>query len=145
MRRTLFHGAASYVGQILSGAETLIGSRAAMTAAWACVIAVTWLSLAPQHLELRTSLPGGFEHALAYFGTAALLRIGYPNVGRLRIALCLAIYAAVLESLQTIVPGRHGAVLDAAISGFGALIGDTIAAAWIRWRARVVGFEPTCN
>jgi VanZ family protein len=138
MRRTLFHGAASYVGQILSSAETLIGSRAVMTAAWACVAAITWLSLAPQHLEFRTALPGGLEHALAYFGTAALLRIGYPSVGRLRIALCLTIYGAVLESLQTIVPGRHGAVLDAAISGFGALVGDTIATAWVRWSARVV-------
>src|SRR5215204_742451 len=46
--------------------------------AWLCVALIALLSLIPQQMEARTGLPGSIEHAIAYAGTAALLRLGYP-------------------------------------------------------------------
>src|SRR5215213_8984556 len=52
---------------------------AARVSAWTCVAAIAYLSLVPHSMEIRTPLPGGVEHAIAYAGTAVVLKLGYPR------------------------------------------------------------------
>src|SRR5215216_2664818 len=43
---------------------------AARVSAWICVAAIAYLSLVPHSMEIRTPMPAGLEHAIAYAGTA---------------------------------------------------------------------------
>jgi len=92
---------------------------------WGCVGLIAVLSLLPGHEMVRTSLGGHIEHAVAYAGTAALLRLGYPARGK-RIAFGLVLYAGLLELLQNFSPGRHPAVPDWLASSTGALVGIAV-------------------
>jgi hypothetical protein len=47
--------------------------------AWACVVALAFLSLLPADEMVRTSLGGHVEHAIAYGGTALLPGLGYSD------------------------------------------------------------------
>jgi hypothetical protein len=108
----------------------------ARVGAWICVAAIAYLSLVPHSMEIRTTLPGGVEHAIAYAGTAALLKLGYSRQPLWVIASALFAYSGVLEVLQTFVHGRHSEVVGALWSGGGALVGAFAAEAILsRWRA----------
>jgi VanZ family protein len=76
---------------------------------------------------VRTSVGGHIEHAVAYAGTALLLGLAYPGLSR--IAVALVTYAAVLEVLQNLVPGRHPGLLDWMASSAGVLVGVAAAGA----------------
>jgi len=91
--------------------------------AWGCVILIAVLSLLPAQEMVRTNLGGHIEHATAYAGTAALLRLGYPAWRWQRMAATLPTYGGLLEILQNFSPGRHPAVLDWVSSSTGALLG----------------------
>ena len=95
--------------------------------AWLCVALIALLSLIPPQMEVRTGLPGGIEHAIAYAGTAALLRLGYPLWPLWVIAGALFAYSGLLEALQTFVPGRHPGIDGALASGAGAVLGAALA------------------
>ena len=86
---------------------------AARVSAWICVAATAYLSLVPHSMEIRTPLPGGVEHAIAYAGTAVLLKLGYPHKALFVIASALFAYSGVLAVLQTFVGGRHSGVIGA--------------------------------
>jgi VanZ family protein len=105
------------------------------TAAWVCVAAVAYLSLVPPGMEVRTPIPAGVEHALAYAGTAGLMTLGYSRRSLWLITGALFAYSGVLEGLQAFVPGRHPEVAGALWSGAGALLG-AYAAAHLRQRDR---------
>jgi VanZ family protein len=107
---------------------------AARVSAWICVAAIAYLSLVPHSMEIRTPLPGGVEHAIAYAGTAALLKLGYPQQALWLIASALFAYSGVLEVLQTFVHGRHSVVAGALWSGGGALVGAFAAEAVLSLR-----------
>jgi hypothetical protein len=102
---------------------------AARTSAWLCVAAIAYLSLVPHTMEFRTPLSGGMEHAIAYAGSAALLKLGYPRQALWLIASALFAYSGILEVFQAFVPGRHSEVVGALWSGGGALVGACAAAA----------------
>jgi VanZ family protein len=76
---------------------------------------------------VRTGWDGHIEHAVAYAGTALLLRFGYPKYKFVLIVATLAVYAAALECLQNFSPGRHPAFEDWLASSGGALVGSTAA------------------
>jgi VanZ family protein len=93
---------------------------------WVCVVLLAVLSLMPleEIEEVRTDLPGQVEHIIAYAGSAAIAVAGYglsrratPIIGAYRV------YAATLEYLQHFSPGRNPALVDFAVSAFGALCG----------------------
>ena len=48
-------------------------------AAWLSVVAIAYLSLIPHTMEVRTVLPPGVEHAIAYAGCATLMTFAYPK------------------------------------------------------------------
>ena len=92
-------------------------------AAWLSVVVIAYLSLIPHSMEVRTPLPPGIEHAVAYAGSAALLTLAYPTRTAWMIAAWLFAYSGVLELLQSLSPGRHPGLAGALWSGAGAALG----------------------
>lgn len=100
---------------------------------WICVVLLAVLSLLPARDLVRTGLPGGLEHFIAYAGSAAIAMIGY---GRRRggawVIAGFWIYAGILEYLQNFSPGRDAAMADVAVSALGALCGGIAAGLLLR-------------
>ncbi len=78
-------------------------------------------------MEVRTSLPGWIEHAIAYAGAAGLLSLGYPLWSWHLVAAALFGYSGALEVLQGLAPGRHPGIDGAIASGAGAGVGAVLA------------------
>src|SRR5215210_3795746 len=93
---------------------------------WLSVAVIAYLSLVPHEMEVRTSLPGWIEHAIAYAGAAGLLSLGYPFWSWQLIAAALFGYSGALEALQGFVPGRHPGIEGAIVSGAGAAVGAVL-------------------
>ena len=69
-------------------------------------------------------MPGQVEHLVAYAGSAMVAVAGYQQTqGAFRIIGLFCIYAATLELLQHLSPGRHPSIGDFAASALGALAG----------------------
>lgn len=91
--------------------------------AWGCVAVLAILSLLPADEMVRTGVSGYVEHAMAYAGTALLLRLGHPEHKPWPTAAALVIYAGLLEYLQHYSPGRTPAVEGWLASSIGVPIG----------------------
>jgi VanZ family protein len=89
-----------------------------------CVVAIIVLSLLPGNERPHTGSPGQLEHAIAYFGTAAFLALGF-RATRDRVATIsfLIGLAAVMELIQRLIPGRHSQFIDWFASSLGAGLG----------------------
>jgi VanZ family protein len=104
-----------------SEARLLRSSRAVGSA---CVVLLIVLSVLPGDERPHTGSPGQLEHAVAYFGTAVFLAMGYPTVtGRAAVIGRLRGVAAALEMIQLLIPGRHSQFIDWFASSFGAGFG----------------------
>ena len=91
---------------------------------WCCVVLLAVLSLLPAQDMVRSGMPGQVEHLIAYSGSAIVATAGYQqSQGAFRIIGLLCIYAAILEVLQHLSPGRHPSIGDFAASALGALAG----------------------
>jgi VanZ family protein len=104
---------------------------------WCCIVLLAVLSLVPAEEMLQTGFPGGFEHFVAYFGSAAIAMAAY---GRSRGSIQIIVggfwvYAALLEYLQRFSPGRNSTIEDFLVSALAALCGGL--AVTLFWR-RVV-------
>ena len=99
--------------------------------AWLAIVLLAYLSLVPHEMEVRTGLPGHYEHAIAYGLTAAIFALAFP--GRLRWAIVVGLftYSFVLEFLQLLVPGRTYSPLEPLVSGAGAAIGMLLVRAFL--------------
>jgi VanZ family protein len=110
-------------------------SLALRRAAWFCVSLLTYLSLIPQDLEMRTPAPPGVEHAFAYGVTAALLILAYPVQPVWLIIGSLAAYSGLLELLQALSPGRNPGLDGMLWSSAGAISGGLfVTLFWSRMR-----------
>jgi VanZ family protein len=108
-------------------------------AGWLCLVLVVVLSLLP-HKPRSGIANGQAEHVLAYFGTAALLAWRYRTPrSRLAIGLALGALAALLETAQLMLPGRHAQIIDFAASAAGAAAGVVGALVAGRFRRRPTG------
>jgi hypothetical protein len=99
-------------------------THAFRVAGWACVVVLAYLSLVLHDMEVRTTLPPGVEHLVAYAGTSGLLALGRRHTARIIVGLVL--YSAALELLQSFSPGQHPGLEGTLWSGMGALVGTTI-------------------
>jgi hypothetical protein len=88
-------------------------------ATWLCVALLIVLSLVPGTDRPQTGLPGGWEHFVAYAGTAMIAMLTYRRASLL---------SSMLEVLQNFVPGRAPAVMDAVFSTAGGALGAGVAA-----------------
>src|SRR5215469_5696018 len=86
---------------------------------WCSVVLLAVLSLVPAQDMVRTGMPGGVEHFVAYAGSASITVAGYGRQAAVRIIGLFWIYAGVLEYLQHFSPGRHPSIADFAASGGG--------------------------
>jgi VanZ family protein len=96
-------------------------------AAWGCVALIAVLSLLPAEEMVRTGVSGRVEHVVAYAGTALLAGLGYRDRGLVRVAAALVAYAAAMELLQDLSPGRRPAVGDWLAGSAGVLLGIWVA------------------
>jgi VanZ family protein len=88
---------------------------------FACIVVLIVLSLLPGNERPHTGSPGQFEHAVAYFGTAAFLALGFrKTTDRVTTILLLIGLAAVLEVIQLAIPGRNSQMIDWLASSLGA-------------------------
>lgn len=90
--------------------------------AWLCVLLIAYLSLIPHEMEIRTPVPPGVEHAIAYAGTAGLLVRAYPAQPVWLIIGSLSAYSGLMELLQTFSPGRHPGLDGMLWSSAGAIV-----------------------
>ena len=89
-----------------------------------CVLTIIVLSLVPGVDRPHTGLPGEAEHFIAYYLTGTVVALGFwSRASRIMIALGLTLLAGSMEILQMWVPGRHPAIVDAAASSMGGLLG----------------------
>jgi VanZ family protein len=96
--------------------------------AWFCVFLISYLSLIPEDLEMRTPAPPGVEHAFAYGVTAGLLVLAYPVQPVWLIIAALSAYSGLMELLQTFSPGRHPGPDGVLWSSAGTIIGGVLVA-----------------
>jgi hypothetical protein len=107
----------------------VLGHWTVQVAAVCSIVLVGILSLMPKvaRTSLETGFPGYLEHGAAYLFTGALVQLAFPRANWWVILLGLVGYAALLEALQTFIPGREPKLIDFAFSGAGGVLG-TIAA-----------------
>jgi VanZ family protein len=101
---------------------------------WACIAAITVLSLSAASLRPVTDLPHNMEHAAIFALTGLAVGLGYPNRGALNMA-ALVIFAGAIEIAQLFAPGRHARVIDFVVDAFAACLGVALAAAITKLRA----------
>jgi VanZ family protein len=112
------------------GEQTLM-SLIERIAALACLLALAVLSLLPSELSFVPSehhlagpdFRGHAEHVLAYALTALVVSVVCRNLSHVQLFSALTTWAACLESLQRLSPGRNSDVLDFAFSALGVTIG----------------------
>ena len=101
-----------------------------------CALALAVLSWTPGFYMIRTGvLSGHQEHFLAYLISGCVLAAA-RRVHYLASACSLCSYAALLETGQYVIPGRHPAFADFSASSLGALLGLGVITL-IRW-ARLI-------
>jgi hypothetical protein len=125
----LFHLVRGLIASTLVAIPTALIRRSA----WACVVGIAYLSLVPHSMEIRTPLPGGLEHVIAYAGAAALMKLGYPRRAFWFIATAFFAYSGLMEASQAFVDGRHSEFEGALWSGAGAFSGACTAEYLLRW------------
>jgi VanZ family protein len=104
----------------------------------ACVVVLIVLSILPGNGRPHTGSPGQLEHAVAYFGTAAFLALGFrKTTDRVTTILLLIGLAAMLEVIQLVIPGRNSQLIDWLASSFGAGAGMLAVVLMERFRTAV--------
>jgi VanZ family protein len=88
---------------------------------FACIVVLIVLSLLPGNERPHTGSPGQLEHAVAYFGTALFLTLGFRTTrDRVATISLLVALAALMELIQRMIPGRHSQFIDWFASSIGA-------------------------
>ena len=101
--------------------------------AWLLIAAVTALTLVPPALRPVSGLPHAAEHAVIFFAMGAALALAYPRRGY-ALGVAAVLFAAMLEVLQMVTPGRHARLSDFVIDAAGICAGIALAAAVERMR-----------
>ena len=92
------------------------------------MIAVAWLSLAPQDIVPGVDIWDKLAHFLAYAVLALCGGFAF-SVHRIGVTVggSLIDYGSILEISQIFIPGRSGSIADAIADGLGVLAGMVIA------------------
>lgn len=93
---------------------------------WSLVIAVVWLSLAPQQAVHATAVPDKVGHLLAYLALALWFGALYRGRSRLALMAGLVSLGAVLELLQALGAVRHAEAADLVANVVGVVAGSLV-------------------
>jgi len=94
--------------------------------AWLLVAAVTALTLVPPSLRPVSGLPHAAEHFFVFFAVGAALALAYPR-RMYALGVSGVLFAALLELLQTLRPGRHASLNDFLIDATAVCAGIALA------------------
>jgi VanZ family protein len=88
----------------------VLRGRWAVAGFWVLVVAVAWLALTPRPPAVVQSGWDKLDHGLAFAALAVLARLAYGRAPAAWVGLIA--YGALIEIVQTRVPGRHGDLFD---------------------------------
>ena len=113
--------------------------KIARIAAWLLVAAIVVMTLGPPTVRPVSGFNRSLEHVAAFALLGLAFRLAYPN-RRILLALIGVAVAALMETLQLVVPGRHAYFSDFVINATGACAGLAAAALldWFRRRTDTV-------
>ena len=109
-------------------------TRIARVTGWLLLVAAVFLTLGPPKLRPVTGLDHNLEHFLAFALLGLMFGLGYGG-RRLVMALTGVALAALLETFQLWMPGRHAYFSDFAVNSIGLCIGLGVAA-FLQWMTR---------
>ena len=101
--------------------------RLARMAAWLLVVAIVVMTLGPPTVRPVTGFNRSLEHVAAFALLGLAFGLAYPS-RRLLLAVIGVALAALMETLQLMVPGRHAYFNDFVLNGAGACAGLAVAA-----------------
>src|SRR6476620_1147803 len=101
--------------------------KIARIAAWLLVAAIVVMTLGPPTVRPVSGFNRSLEHVAAFALLGLAFGLAYPNK-RMLLALIGVTVAALLETLQLVVPGRHAYFADFVINAAGACGGLVVAA-----------------
>jgi VanZ family protein len=101
--------------------------KIARIAAWLLVVAIVVMTLGPPTVRPVSGFNRSLEHVAAFALLGLAFGLAYPN-RRMLLALTGVAVAALMETLQLVVPGRHAYFSDFVINAAGACAGLVIAA-----------------
>ena len=111
--------------------------KIARIAAWLLVVAIVVVTLGPPTVRPVSGFNRSLEHVAAFALLGLAFGMAYPS-RRILLALIGVAVAALMETLQQMVPGRHAYFSDFVINAAGACAGLTLAA-WFDWLRRCTG------
>ncbi|MGI9380226.1 MAG: hypothetical protein ACR2OW_11295 [Methyloligellaceae bacterium] len=93
-----------------------------------CILAITYLSLAPTEAIVRTGFFPHIEHLAAYAGTSFCVAMGWTNRQTCGyIVIALALYSGLLELMQSFAVGRSPGLWEFCWNIMGIVFGMTLA------------------
>ena len=114
-----------------------MADRLLRAVAWLYAGALVYLTLGPPYVCPETPLPFYLEHVAAFLISGLLFSIGYRTRGVL-VSLAGISFAALLEALQILVPGRHARWIDLAMDALGFCIGVGLGLVVSRIRQQII-------
>ena len=100
--------------------------KIARIAAWLLVAAIVVMTLGPPTVRPVSGFNRSLEHVAAFALLGLAFGLAYPD-RRMLLALIGVAVAALMETLQLVVPGRHAYFSDFVINAAGACAGLVIA------------------
>jgi len=101
--------------------------KIARIVAWLLIVAIVVVTLGPPTVRPVSGFNRSLEHVAAFALLGLAFGLAYPN-RRMLLALTGVAVAALLETLQLVVPGRHAYFSDFVINATGACAGLVVAA-----------------
>ena len=108
--------------------------KIARIAAWVLIVALVVMTLGPPTVRPVTGFNRSLEHVAAFALLGLAFGLAYPD-RRLLLAVIGVAVAALMETLQQMVPGRHAYFNDFVINAAGACAG-LVAAVLFDWFGR---------
>lgn len=114
--------------------------KIARIAAWLLIVAIVVMTLGPPTVRPVSGFNRSLEHVAAFALLGLAFGLGY-STRRMLLALTGVAVAALMETLQQIVPGRHAYFSDFVINAAGACAGLAAAVLldWFRRRTSETG------
>ncbi len=114
--------------------------KIARVAAWLLVVAIVVMTLGPPTVRPVSGYNRSLEHVAAFALLGLAFGLAYPS-RRLLLALIAIVAAALMETGQLIVPGRHAYFNDFVINAAGACAGLVLAGLfdWFRRATAALG------